>query len=134
MACTEELKEIEPDIEGRRVFELRQSLVANDTCWNQSQLVQLNAGDILFTCDKDSGHRGNVIFTVNGEKTVILPNQALKTRYPGDLGLFDPTILMEVTEADNLCADDPRLQPVGQGGGRGGYTVRCKPAGMSGPG
>lgn len=106
MACQEELRAFEPDAEGRRVFKLQRPVRAMDTCWSTSHSVQLKTGDILVTRDQESDHRGNVIFTVNGEKKVILPSFVLSTRYPGDLGLFDPQYLIG---AAAMSATDPRL-------------------------
>ena len=127
VACQEELRAFEPDAEGRRVFELQRPVRAMDTCWSTSHSVQLNAGDILVTRDRESDHRGNVIFIVNGEKKVILPSFVLSTRYPGDLGLFDPQYLIGADPA--MSATDPRLAELDALGRRKSIPqVEVKPA------
>lgn len=127
VACQEELRAFEPDAEGRRVFELQRPVRAMDTCWSTSHSVQLNAGDILVTHDRESDHRGNVIFIVNGEKKVILPSFVLSTRYPGDLGLFDPQYLIGADPA--MSATDPRLAELDALGRRKSIPqVEVKPA------
>lgn len=100
MPQTEEFRDI-PKINGVRRVRLLKDVVGYDSNWNQPKSVKLEAGAILFTGEQQSSERGDLFFKqpepAHPAATVALPRTVLKTRYPYDLGVFDPEYLEPVT-------------------------------------
>lgn len=99
MPQTEEFQSI-PRINGVRRVKLLKDVVGYDNNWNSPQSVKLKAGTILSTGEQESTERGDLFFRqpepAHPGNTVALPRSVLKTRYPHDLGEFDPEYLEPV--------------------------------------
>jgi hypothetical protein len=92
-----ELKDVPRDANGVRKLRVLKELTGHDNCWNQPQSVNVPAGSILACAETDSGHRGDLFFTMEGtKKSVGLRPPAFKTRHPYDLGVFNPEFLSEI--------------------------------------
>ncbi len=96
MTCTRELRDV-PVRDGARQLKLLMDVVARDNCWNQPKKVTLAAGTVVTTRETQSAENGQLFFSVSTlRESVCLPSSALKTRYPYDLGVFDPDLLEPV--------------------------------------
>lgn len=92
-----EFKDVPLDASGARKLRVLQDVTGRDNCWNEPKNVSVPAGTILVCHEKDSGHRGDLFFTVETTgKSVSLGQPAFKTRYPYDLGAFNPEYLTEI--------------------------------------
>lgn len=92
-----EFREIKPDATGTRRLRLLQDVMGQNNCWNQPKAVALKAGDVLSCAEVESGHDGALFFKLNTTTTrVRLLHPAYQSRYPGDLGVFNPDFLVEI--------------------------------------
>lgn len=92
-----DFKDVQPDANGLRRLRLLQDAQARDNCWNEPKNVTLKKGDVLTAVCIEGTERGDFFFQVNDTKlTVSLRPPAYQTRYPYDVGQFNPDYLTEI--------------------------------------
>lgn len=99
MPCTLALSDV-PKINGVRRLKLLKDVVGYDNCWNQPGRLELRAGTVLSISSDGGTERGDVFFSSPGHSSAsvgIMP-PAFKSRYPYDLGVFDPDYLEPVQD------------------------------------
>lgn len=92
-----ELKEVPFNENGVRRLKLLKDAPGRDNVWNYPKNLVIPAGTILTCAEKESGERGDLFFQIEGtsDRVMVYP-PAFTTRYPYDLGTFNPEYLAEV--------------------------------------
>jgi len=77
-------------------FEVIKDHSGHDNCWNYPSKVELKAGDILEANATYASNRGDLFFSINGNRGNCVMPTSVHARHPYDTCVFDLTYLKEI--------------------------------------